>query len=136
MWAGPTPASGGGRTLHREALAMQGLVPQGSAFAVIPTFVSAGPLALLALLFPAVFAGLAVRLRRWLALLSVASLGSTLYLLRAWFQGPLRDSWWGSPAALWYTLALIALAGALWSGRRQRTAFRVSPEATPVPGRG
>jgi outer membrane protein assembly factor BamB len=115
---------------------MPGLVHPGLAIAVIPTVVSGGPLALLALLFPAVSAALALRLRRWLVLLAVASLGSTLYLVHAWFWGSWRDSWWGRPPALWATLALVALAGALWSGWRQRAALRVTPEATPAPGRG
>src|SRR5437868_2812509 len=53
--------------------------------AIIPTFVLVGPLALLATLFPALFGGLALFLRRWLVLLAIASLESTLYVVHAWF---------------------------------------------------
>jgi outer membrane protein assembly factor BamB len=90
--------------------------------AVIPTFVIMGPLALLAALFPAVFGGLAFFMRRWMVLLSVACLASTLYWLHHWFQGSIRDHWWGTPAALWITLALLSAFGVWWSWRRHRSA--------------
>jgi outer membrane protein assembly factor BamB len=91
-------------------------------FGVIPTFVIMGPLALLASLFPAVFGGLAFFMKRWMVLLSVACLDSTLYFAHQWFQGSILDYWWGSPTALWITMALLSLAGILWSWRRHWTA--------------
>lgn len=87
-------------------------------FAVIPTVLVGGPLAILAMLFPAVFGGLALVMRRWLAALSVLSLNSTLYfaqdLCRRWLVG----SWWGTPSALWLTMSVVVLLGILWAWRR------------------
>ncbi|HLJ92183.1 MAG TPA: PQQ-binding-like beta-propeller repeat protein [Gemmataceae bacterium] len=91
----------------------------GPLFAIIPTFVIVGPLALLATLFPAIFGGLALLLRRWAVLLATASLTSMVYLGYCWFHGTLKDHWWGTAAALWGTMALIALAGMAWSGQRR-----------------
>jgi outer membrane protein assembly factor BamB len=98
-------------------------VSGGPTFAVIPTFVILGPLALFASLFG--FGGLALFLRRWMVLLSVACLLSTLLLLRGWFRESLHDSWWGSPQALWVTFGSCTLAGILWSWLRYRTAARL-----------
>ena len=47
-------------------------------FAVIPSFVLVGPLAIVAALFPGVFARMAVGMKRWRAFLVVASINSTL----------------------------------------------------------
>jgi hypothetical protein len=96
----------------------------GPILAVIPTVGIFGPLAILAMLFPAVFGGLAVWMRRWLVLLSVGSMDSTVYLLYAWFGGKISDHWWGGQAALWMLMSLVTLAGALWSWRRHRAAVR------------
>ena len=98
----------------------------GPLLAVIPSFALFGPLALLAALFPAVFGGLMLVLKRWMVLLSVASVNSTVYLLHGWFEGSLRESWWGKPLSLWTLMTLVTLAGALWSWRRHRAA---PPEA-------
>jgi outer membrane protein assembly factor BamB len=88
--------------------------------AVIPSLFTLGPLALLALLVPAAFGGLALAVRRWLAVLSIASLGSTLYLGFFWFQGYLRPVGWDSSQLLWGTLALVASAGTIWAVVRAR----------------
>lgn len=88
---------------------------------LIPTFVIVGPLALLALLVPAVFGGLAMLLRRWLVLLSVGGLACTLYLARQWLHGMLNSFGMGSPRLLWAALAVIAAAAMVWSWRRQRS---------------
>ena len=95
---------------------------RGPVLAVIPTFVVIGPVALLAALFPAVFGGLALFLRRWTVFLAVASLGSTLHLLHAWLQGSLQDSWWGTAQAFWTVVAVVSLAGVGWSWARYRKA--------------
>ncbi|HEY7315519.1 MAG TPA: PQQ-binding-like beta-propeller repeat protein [Gemmataceae bacterium] len=87
-------------------------------FAVIPTVLVGGPLAILAILFPAVFGGLMLVLRRWMAALSVLSLNSTLYALYAWCGRWLAGSWWGSPLALWLTMMVVNLLGILWAWRR------------------
>jgi outer membrane protein assembly factor BamB len=100
-----------------------GALPQrGPLLAVIPTFVVVGPLAVLAALFPAVFGGLILVLRRWMVLLSVASLNSTLWLVHAWLQKYLQESWWGTSTALWSIVTLVSLVGAVWSWRRHRAA--------------
>ncbi len=88
--------------------------------AVIPTFTLVGPLALLAALFPAVFGGLMLVLRRWMILLSVASLDSTVFFLHSWFQNSIRGFWWGTPLGLWSILTAVALAGAVCSWLRYR----------------
>jgi outer membrane protein assembly factor BamB len=97
----------------------------GPLFAVIPT-VGAPVLALLAMLFPALFGGLMLVLRRWMAGLSVLSLNSTLYLVQSWLAPSLLNSWWGTPQALWLAMAAVTLLGLWWAWRRQlrEPAFR------------
>jgi outer membrane protein assembly factor BamB len=92
--------------------------PGGPLFAVIPTVLVGGPLALLAMLFPAIFGGLMLVLRRWMAVLSVLSINSTLYFVQDWFKGLLVDSWWGTPQALWLTMSGVTLLGLLWAWQR------------------
>ncbi len=87
-------------------------------FAVIPTVLVGGPLAILAMLFPAVFGGLALVMRRWMAALTVLSLNSTLYFLQLWCVRWLVGSWWGTPQALWLTMSVVTLLGILWAWRR------------------
>src|SRR5262245_16811952 len=69
----------------------------GPIFAVIPSVLVGGPLAVLAMLFPTVFGGW----KRWLALISVACTVSSLYFVQWLFSTGLDGSWWGSPQALW-----------------------------------
>jgi outer membrane protein assembly factor BamB len=97
----------------------RGLATGGRLFAVIPTVFIGGPLAFLALLFPVVFGGLMLVLRRWLAALSVLSVNSSLYVLQEVCRRWLADSWWGTPAALWVSMAVVTLLGLLWAWRRQ-----------------
>jgi outer membrane protein assembly factor BamB len=87
-------------------------------FAVIPTVLVGGPLAILAMLFPAVFGGLAMVMRRWMAALTVLSLNSTLYFVQDWCLRWLVGSWWGTPLALWLTMAVVTLLGILWAWKR------------------
>jgi outer membrane protein assembly factor BamB len=96
-------------------------------FAVIPTVLVGGPLAFLAMLFPAVFGGLMLVLRRWTAALSVVSLNSTLFLLHDWLHGHIKDTWWGTPLALWLTMTLVTWAGALWAWWRHLRAVAARP---------
>jgi outer membrane protein assembly factor BamB len=102
----------------------------GPLFAVIPT-VGAPVLALLAMLFPALFGGLMLVLRRWMAGLSVLSLNSTLYLVQSWLAPSLLNSWWGTPQALWLIMAAVTLLGLWWAWRRH-----VREPAFRTPGRG
>src|SRR5262249_40406921 len=87
----------------------------GPLFAVIPTVLVGGPLAVLAMLFPALFAGLVLVLRRWAVALTVLSVDSTLYLAQQWFLPRLLASWWGTPAALWLSISAVTLLGILWA---------------------
>lgn len=105
---------------------------RGPIFAVIPSFVILGPLALLATLFPAVFGGLALWMKRWLVLLSIASLNSTLFLLHSWFYPSIRNSWWGNPVALWLVMGAMTLAGVIWSCRRYQTKLTGEPGVSPL----
>jgi hypothetical protein len=86
--------------------------------AVTPVVVA--PLALLALLFPALFAGPLAALRRWWAVLNVASVCTALYVARFTFAGFKRTlegtgAWWADPAAFWLLLAACSALGAAWT---------------------
>jgi hypothetical protein len=100
--------------------------------AVIPTVLLGGPLALVALIFPAVFGGLLLVLRRWTAALSAFTLNSTWYFVLEWFRPSLLDSWWGTARALWLGMILITLCALLWAWRRHagRVARLASSEAS------
>lgn len=102
--------------------------------AIIPTVFLAGPAALLAALFPAAFAALALFWRRWGRLLAVLSLGSTLFFLHGWFRGYARGAWWGTPQALWCCLSGLSALGALLSFRRLRHADATVPKRYPASG--
>jgi outer membrane protein assembly factor BamB len=95
----------------------------GSLFAVIPTVLVGGPLAILAMLFPAVFGGLMLVLRRWMAALSVLSINSTLYLVQDTCRRWLAGSWWGTPLALWLSMSIVTLLGLLWAWSRHVAAM-------------
>lgn len=100
--------------------------------AVIPTVFVMGPLALLGAVFPALFA---VFQRRWLALLSIISINSTLYLTYLLFRGQVKDHWWGHEGSVWGLAALLALIGAAWS-RRRYFAAAAGDAGAALPGPG
>ena len=83
-----------------------------------------GLIAALAALFPAVFGGAALLMRRWVAALSVASFISILVALVLYF--PNWIGWTGlrSVSAVWLTSAVLAGLGALWASYRYRKATR------------
>ncbi len=89
-------------------------------FAVIPTVLVGGPLAVLALLFPGLFGGWS----RWLALLSTLTTIASIYALQWWFSARLIGSWWGTPSALSTLLSLVSLLGLFWAGLRHLRAVR------------
>ena len=115
-----------------EALTPYIDVARGPVFGVIPMFV-VGPLALLAMLFPAVFGGLTLVLKRWTTALTVLSLNSTLLFLQNLFGAYLITSWWGTPTALWLAMSLVTLAGALWAWRKHALSLSASA-VPPEPG--
>jgi outer membrane protein assembly factor BamB len=102
----------------------------GPVFAVIPSVLVGGPLAVLAMLFPTVFGGW----KRWLALISVACTVSSLYFIQWLFITGLADSWWGSPQALWLGTMLAILAGMFWAWQRQLARVE-SGDANVLPSR-
>lgn len=101
----------------------------GPVFAVIPTVLIGGPLAVLALLFPTVFGGLSVFFRRWVVAFSVLATNSTLFFLYDCFRTDIKDFWWGKPAVLWVAMTTLAAIGALWSWRRSLAAASAEPAA-------
>jgi outer membrane protein assembly factor BamB len=104
-------------------------------FAVIPTVLVGGPLAILALLFPTLFGGLLLFFRRWLVAFSVAGINSSLYLFQAWFSSALRGSWWATDEALWVTMTLVTAAALLWSWRRHLAFAQAEGGTAPAPTR-
>jgi outer membrane protein assembly factor BamB len=76
------------------------------------------PLAVLAMLFPALFGGVILVFHSWKALISVASLNSTLLILYLCLGRTLENTWLAPPRNLWLVMVLITLAGTLWAWRR------------------
>jgi outer membrane protein assembly factor BamB len=106
----------------------------GPLFGVIPTLGVGAPLLVLAALFPAVFGGVLLLFRQWIAFISVFSMNSTLmllqWLLNAYWPSLLRDSWLGGEPGLWFVMTLVALLGTVWAWQRQ--VARLSPAASPM----
>jgi outer membrane protein assembly factor BamB len=100
-------------------------VPLFGVITILPIW---GPLALLALVSPFLFSGLALFVRRWLALLTVASLGSTLFLIDTWLGGHLREAGLDQRRVFWAALGVLGLIGTIWSRSRQRRAVRRNQE--------
>src|SRR6266545_466420 len=101
---------------------------------VIPSFVLVGPLAIIAALFPGVFARMAVGMKRWRAFLVVASINSTLALIY-WVVFTHRQHWlppgrWLGPRMFTAYLMLIAGVGLVWAGRRYRKLAAQEPTVT------
>jgi outer membrane protein assembly factor BamB len=101
--------------------------------AVIPSVVILTPLALLALLVPALFRGWSDTLRRWRVLLLVSTACSALYLAHFALREHRKGDWWATPAAVWVALTLVAAAGLLYAWRRQRAAPPTHPLYDPRP---
>lgn len=102
---------------------------------VIPSFVLVGPLAVLAALFPGLFARLAVGMKRWRAFLVVASLNGTLTLLYWLYQLYFPTSgWWFGPQAFALYLLGVTAVGVSWAGRRYRRLAAEDPRLTDPPG--
>jgi outer membrane protein assembly factor BamB len=107
----------------------------GPLFAVIPSVAIGSAMAVLAALFPAVFGGLLVVMRRWMMVLTVASTNSTLYLLYAWLGHHIEDKWWGSPSALWLVMTAITLLCTLGAWRRNLAAVQLAGAIEEEPRR-
>jgi outer membrane protein assembly factor BamB len=129
----PKEKPGLGPEVEQDKQTRRGALSPGPPFAVIPGVVVSGTLAFLAMLFPAVFGGLSLVMRRWAAALVVLSLHSTLGLAQIWFAPRLVGSWWGTPAALWLATSVITLLGLLWSWRRHVARLTTPAVATMRP---
>ena len=104
-------------------------------FAVIPSTVLIAPLAIIAALFPGVFARLSVGMKRWRAFLVIASLNSSLALVYFFIQHYLPSSWWfGTKAFTLYLMAITAI-GLVWAGLRYRRFATQEPGITDTPKR-
>jgi outer membrane protein assembly factor BamB len=110
----------------------------GPLFGVIPTLGVGAPLLVLAALFPAVFGGVLLLFRQWIAFITVFSINSMLlllqWLLNSYAPGVLRDSWLGTEAGLWFCMTLTALGGTIWAWQRQLVRIAqadLSAEAPP-----
>ena len=110
---------------------------EGPLFAVIPSVALGGILSLLAMIFPTVFGGLTGQVKRWLALISVASLNTTLLWVFDLFADRLQGTWWGTSLAEWLIMIGLTLVGVMWSWRRQlqRMAGTPAPDKPPDPSR-
>src|SRR5262245_5846366 len=118
---------------------LPGSFASGALFAVIPTGAIGGLLAILALFFPALFGGLALAMRRWVAAMSVLSINSTLFCLYVWLRPSFPPEWWNSPLALWTVMTAVTVLGIVWSWQRHLGAVAQNngngSSAYPVPGR-
>jgi outer membrane protein assembly factor BamB len=112
---------GEGKEEKKPLAAADGGATGGPLFAVVPTVAIGGLLSLLAMLFPAVFGGLTGQMKRWTAVISVASLNSTLLFLHDWLAPPGSGSWWATKMGLWVMMTVVTALGVLWAWRRQLT---------------
>jgi outer membrane protein assembly factor BamB len=85
----------------------------------------AGPLAVLAMLFPAFFAGW----ERWLALIGTVCTAATVLTLHWLFAEALAGSFLATPGAIWLQVTVVHLLGLAWAWSRhqQRVATAQAP---------
>ncbi len=107
----------------------------GPLFGVIPTVVFIGPLAILAALFPNVFAGFASGLGRWRAFLVVTSINGTLAAAYYFSRKYLPDAWYASETAYAALILLVVIVGLAIAGRRYRIVAQEDPRTTEAPTR-
>jgi outer membrane protein assembly factor BamB len=105
-------------------------------FAVIPSVVILGPVALLTLVLSALFGRIHSGLRRWAVLAAVASCNAILYLVHFAFREQWRGSWLASPFTLWMMLTATTLAGVLLAYRSWRRSIPPDRSAALRPGIG
>jgi outer membrane protein assembly factor BamB len=104
-------------------------------FAVIPTLGLAGPLAILAILFPTVFGGVLILFRQWTAFIAMFSINSMLYMFYWWNAAKWEGSWWGSDVGIWCVMTAVAIACCLWGWRRQLHNLSQGADALETPSR-
>ena len=79
-----------------------------------------GLIAALAALFPAVFGGLALFMKRWVAVLSTSGIVSLFVAIPMIAPGWSAQQWIYSSSGAWISCGALFLVGALWSARRYR----------------
>jgi outer membrane protein assembly factor BamB len=104
-------------------------------FGVIPTAVLIAPLAVVAALFPGVFARLAMTMKQWRAFLAFASVNTTIGAIYFSVRGWLPDHWLASPKSFLVLMTANALVGAVWAGQRHRRTAPLQPTSTDAPTR-
>jgi outer membrane protein assembly factor BamB len=82
-----------------------------------------GLIAGLAALFPTVFGGLALFMKRWVVALSTCGLVSIFVSIPLIAPGWSGQQWFFSVSGLWLSCAMLFAVGALWSIRRYRKSF-------------
>ena len=107
----------------------------GPLFGVIPTVVFIGPLAILAAIFPNVFAGFASGLQRWRAFLVVTSINGTLAAIYYFTRKYLPDAWYASETAYASLILVVEIVGLTIAGRRYRIIAQEDPHTTEAPTR-
>ncbi len=112
------------KELHASGLAL---------FGVIPSVALVAPMAIIAALFPGLFARLAVGMKRWRAFLVIASLNSSLALIFFFVQKYLPSGWWFGTKAFTLYLVTITAFGLLWAGLRYRRFAAAEPSITETP---
>jgi outer membrane protein assembly factor BamB len=123
--AGDTPLLGAAGSPNAHAF-----VVVAPTFAVIPSVIIGGPLAILAMIFPAWFGGW----RRWLALIGALCTASTVVFVYWMWGHRFATSVWGSDLAQWLMITAIVILSAAWAWQRHVRRLRTG-EAPPVPSR-
>jgi outer membrane protein assembly factor BamB len=104
-------------------------------FGVIPSVALVAPMAIIAALFPGLFARMAVGMKRWRAFLVIASLNSSLALIFFFTQKYLPSGWWFGTKAFTLYLMTITAIGLVWAGLRYRRFAALEPGITASPSR-
>ena len=94
-----------------------------------------GLIAALAALFPTVFGGLALFMKRWVAALSTTGFVSMFAAVPMILPGWSAKQWPFSPSGLWLCCALLFSIGAFWSLRRYRKSIETGTSEIMQPRR-
>jgi outer membrane protein assembly factor BamB len=105
-------------------------------FAIIPSVVILGPVALLTALLSALLGRAHSGWRRWSVLFAISATDAILYLVHFVFRADWRDSWLGSPFTLWMMLTSTTASGAVWAWKSSRRAALPELAAALRPGLG
>src|SRR5262249_15558340 len=127
------PAKPGARLAAGPVVAV-GLPVDVPVLGVIPTVAIGGPLAILSMLFPTLFGKPKEIMYRYMALLTVITINSTVYLLQAFFENSISDYWWGSSFAVWTFMAIVTVLGIVWAWRRHTGIMATAESQMPNKG--